>query len=55
MADAEVCGDSRILLNTVMSCHVDNWACVWVGVDVNELFHVHVGLSQGCVILQWLD
>ena len=29
-------------------------ACVWVGVEVRELFPVYVGLRPGCVMSSWL-
>ena len=29
-------------------------ACVWVGMDVSELFLVNVRLRQGCVRSPWL-
>ena len=42
------------LLKAVQSFYIDSRACVRVGNDVSEWFHVIVGLRQGCLMSLWL-
>ena len=43
-------GVGRKLLKAVQSFYVDRRVCVWMRMDVSELFPVNVGLRQGCVM-----